>query len=208
MKRSLLLITIASLGIVLAAPSGAADEEPFAAIEKQQAQIDVIAAEEGEFSLELVDPLIELSRIHSRAGDATAAEDTLRHAQHIIHRNEGVHALRQLEIVELMTELDLARDEPYDAERQQELAMYLAERNYGKDSSDILPRWNDSNNGTRIQASSTMPATPRSNDRHHYSKWRQSRSQDDRTADRACPNSSPSEDLLQLQAARGSTQDH
>lgn len=149
MKRSFRLITMAYLAAALgpfaladALPGEASSATPKvqdAAADEPQDRLAEIAAREGDFSLALVDPLIEQGRMQARAGNAAAAEDALRRAQHIIHRNEGVHALRQLEIVELMTELHLARDEPYDAERQQELAMYLAERNYGKDSTEILP---------------------------------------------------------------------
>lgn len=101
--------------------------------------IDALAAESGGFSLDLVDPLITRARTHITDGDDVAAEEALLRAQHVIHRNEGVHALRQLEIIDLMTELHLDREEPEDADRQQQLAVYLAERNYGKDSVEVVP---------------------------------------------------------------------
>lgn len=102
-------------------------------------QIESLLASEGEFSKNLIEPLIALGRQHVENGNATEAEDALRRAQHIIHRNEGVHALRQLEIVELMTELHLSREAPYDADREQQLALYITERNYGSDSTRLLP---------------------------------------------------------------------
>ncbi len=101
--------------------------------------IDTLVAEHGAYSMELVDPLIEIGRRQIEGGDVVAAEESLLRAQHVIHRNEGVHALRQLEIVELLSEIHLDRDEPEDADRLQQMAVYLAERNFGKDSDDIVP---------------------------------------------------------------------
>ena len=113
--------------------------EPDGLSDRTTDQIDVLVAEHGAYSMELVDPLIEIGRRQIEDGDVIAAEESLLRAQHVIHRNEGVHALRQLEIVELLSEIHLDRDEPEDADRLQQMAVYLAERNFGKDSDDIVP---------------------------------------------------------------------
>lgn len=115
--------------LVLAPPATPFEPDP----------IESIVEQEGALSKRLIQPLLEQGRIQLENGDYVAAEDTLRRAQHIIHRHEGVHALSQLEVLELMTDIYLAKSEPLDADRQQQLALYLSERNYGKDSSQNLP---------------------------------------------------------------------
>ncbi len=102
-------------------------------------QIESVEAELGEFSSALVEPLVGLAQQHAASGADEPAQEALLRAQHLIHRSEGVHALRQLEIIEMKTDLYLTREEPHQADRQQKLAVYLAERNFGKASSEIVP---------------------------------------------------------------------
>ncbi|MEX0940980.1 MAG: tetratricopeptide repeat protein, partial [Pseudomonadales bacterium] len=86
----------------------------------------------------LIGPLVGLGRTYQRLGDPLSAEEALKRAQHLIHRTEGVHALSQLEIVELMTEVNLRKGEPFDADTQQKFAMHISERNF-EATSDLLP---------------------------------------------------------------------
>lgn len=120
---------------LLCAPCVAAEQ----AIQSKPLHIQTIAETKGELSEDLVQPLLELGRTQVARGELKEAEDNLRWAQHIIHRHEGVHALRQLEAIDLMTDVYLGRGEPYDADRQQQLALYLSERNFGKNSVENLP---------------------------------------------------------------------
>jgi tetratricopeptide (TPR) repeat protein len=102
-------------------------------------QINDIQATEGEFSPALIEPLIELARLYGEQDDLESETESLLRAQHIIHRNEGVLSLRQSEIVHRMSDLDLMQRDPEGANRAQELLLYLAERNYGSDSPNLLP---------------------------------------------------------------------
>ncbi len=115
------------------------DGDISAAREQLTEAVDTIVARQGDFSSDLIEPLISLGRLAVAAGELEAAEDHLRRAQHIIHRNEGVHALRQREIISLMSELHLQRDEPFDADREQQMLVYLSERNFGRNSTEVLP---------------------------------------------------------------------
>lgn len=100
--------------------------------------ISTTEADDGEYAIALVDPLVGLSRCYSALGDVAIATEHLRRAQHIIHRNLGVLDLTQVEILEALTELHLAQEDPMDAEREQELQLYLAERNFGEGSLEMV----------------------------------------------------------------------
>ena len=101
--------------------------------------IEAIESQENGYSESLIEPLIALGRTHLALGEFDAAEQTLRRAQHLIHRNEGVHATRQLEIVDLLTEISIETDRPFDADRQQHFALSIAEHNVPAESEDLLP---------------------------------------------------------------------
>lgn len=145
-----LLLPIALVaGFAVAAPSWVELVQEAARLETdgrfeaaEEVYEDAVAAiedAEPEFSPVLIDPLLGLARTYIANSDYPEAEEALHRAQHIIHRNEGVHALRQLEVVEQLVNLHLERDEPFEADRQEHLALYLGERNFGKDSAELLP---------------------------------------------------------------------
>ncbi|MCB1691952.1 MAG: hypothetical protein KDI19_04255 [Pseudomonadales bacterium] len=102
-------------------------------------EIERTANSFGAFSPELETELVARGRQLLESGDLAAAEDSLRRAQSIIHHADGVHSLKQVDILDLMTELYLARDEPFEADREQQMALFVAEHNFDADDPQVLP---------------------------------------------------------------------
>jgi hypothetical protein len=109
-----------------------------AAIEGYQTLIDEITADQGNFSLALVEPLIGLSRSLLKTDDVDAAEQAARRAQHLYHRNHGVLAIGQVGAIKLLVQYYLQTGQPALADQQQQFAYYLATRQ-GYNSKDLLP---------------------------------------------------------------------
>ena len=102
------------------------------------AQVASIEQEAGPFSADLFDPLMSLARAHREAGKFSAAEDTLRRAQNIMHRNEGVYALGQLEAVALLADLALQEGDLLAATQLHEFAFFASTHHFGIDNPDNL----------------------------------------------------------------------
>jgi tetratricopeptide (TPR) repeat protein len=109
------------------------------AARQYQAVVDALQEELGELDIALVEPLMGLGRSYMKLRDFGRAKEALQHAQHIMHKTDGIHTLRQLEIVDLMTWIDLEQSDPLGADREQQMSLYVSEHNYGKDSVDLLP---------------------------------------------------------------------
>ncbi|MFT7132323.1 MAG: hypothetical protein ACI81O_001032 [Cyclobacteriaceae bacterium] len=144
---SLWRLTGSLLLACLAWSASAQDNLPFlkeqaadypAAIEGYQILIDEITADQGDFSLALVEPLIGLSRSLLKTGDVDAAEQAARRAQHLYHRNDGVLAIGQVDAIKLLVQYYLQTGQPALADQQQQFAYYLATRQ-GYNSDDLLP---------------------------------------------------------------------
>jgi tetratricopeptide (TPR) repeat protein len=110
-----------------------------AAIASWRQMIDGITDSEGGYSVALVDPLIALSHCYQLASDWTGAEESLRLAQHLIHRHEGVRTLRQLEVIDRLTQIYVASGKSIEADREQQLALYVSQQNVGHDPSALVP---------------------------------------------------------------------
>ena len=63
------------------------------------AEIDLISKRDGPFSEKLYEPLLSLAELYVEEGETEDAENTLRRAQNITHRNEGVYSPKQLEVI-------------------------------------------------------------------------------------------------------------
>ncbi len=109
------------------------------AVVQYRLEIKETEARVGEYDLSLFEPLLGLARSLSKIGDFEAATEAARRAQHISHRHEGVHTPRQLEVVELLTRLHLATDEPLLADAQQRFAYYIKQTDVPADSIERLP---------------------------------------------------------------------
>lgn len=99
--------------------------------------LDEVSSEKGEFSIDLLEPLMGLSRGYIATGSPILAEETLRRAQHIAHRNEGVYSLKQFEAIELMTRIALDSNDPLKADKQQQFLFFLGTHNF--DGPEVLP---------------------------------------------------------------------
>jgi tetratricopeptide (TPR) repeat protein len=98
-----------------------------------------LEAAKGDYAPELGDPLLDLARIYVDTGRMDKARENLRRAQHLMHRQDGVHALGQLEIIDLLFDLDMQEGKFSQAENQQHFALFISEHNTGKDDPELLP---------------------------------------------------------------------
>lgn len=101
--------------------------------------ITKIEEEKGQYAKELIDPNINLARIYAETGRFDMAEESLRKAQHYSHRNDGVYTMRQLEIIDLLFNLNLATGKIDHAEKQQVFSLLVSQHNIAEDSPDLLP---------------------------------------------------------------------
>ncbi len=93
----------------------------------------------GTYAPDLQDPLIDLARIYADTGRIDKAHETLRRAQHLMHRQDGVYALRQLEVIDLLFQLEMNDGKFPGAENQQQFALFISEHNTGADDPELLP---------------------------------------------------------------------
>jgi tetratricopeptide (TPR) repeat protein len=101
--------------------------------------ITEIETEHGEYTNQLIEPYLELANVYLATGRADEAENALRRAQHLMHRDDGVYAMRQLEIVDLLTVMHLAQDKIKTAEAQQQFALQIGRHNTAENSPDLIP---------------------------------------------------------------------
>jgi len=98
-----------------------------------------IESDKGPYAVELIEPIISLANIYIESNRFEKAEESLRRAQHISHRDDGVFAMRQLEIIDLLFELNLREGKIRSAERHQQFSLLVSKRNFDKDSPDSVP---------------------------------------------------------------------
>lgn len=67
------------------------------------------------------------------------AEDALRHAQHIAHRNQGVYAKEQMPALRLLTEVLANTGKRKDADQTQRFLLRVNEQLYGAGSEEMIP---------------------------------------------------------------------
>lgn len=72
----------------------------------------------------------------------TEAEDSLRRAQHIVHRQDGVYTPRQIPIIESITGIKIARGEYQAADQEQRFNLKVSEQAYGIASEELMPTLN------------------------------------------------------------------
>ncbi len=101
--------------------------------------VEQIAKSEGDYSPRLIEPLVELGRLQISLGQTEDAEETLRRAQHIAHRNEGVHTPKQMELIEMLIEVALDKDEAITADTQQKFLYFIGTRHF--QGIDALPAY-------------------------------------------------------------------
>ncbi len=118
-----------------------ADSTGQAEVTRVKAEIAALEKDTGPFSATLFDPLLALARLHMTEGQKEAAENALRRAQNINHRNAGVYSLDQLEVVQLLTELALQEREFKAANQLQKFAFFV--RTHHSGIPETLPAYTD-----------------------------------------------------------------
>ncbi len=107
----------------------------------RQYAAEVAAAEElyGPYDIALFEPLMGLARSQYQLREYDAAIESIQRAQHVSHRHEGVHNLRQLAGTEMMTRIHLAQDKALLADKQQRFAFYVVTHDSAEDDLENLP---------------------------------------------------------------------
>jgi len=108
-------------------------------LENYQATIDEIQASNGEFSIQLLEPLQGLGRTLKEQGREEDAIEVLNHAIHLLRRNEGVYTPKQLDLINELTEISIGGDKPLKANKQKEFSYFISSRFHGEDSLKLIP---------------------------------------------------------------------
>lgn len=124
---------LTNLGIVKALRNNV--EEAHATLDQS---IKIFELEEGPFTQRLVEPVMAKALIHASHEMYTVAEDLLRRAQHIIHRNAGVYSPRQVPVVDRLTSISWRKGELIEADRAQKFKLKIHERSYSRDSEKMI----------------------------------------------------------------------
>jgi len=123
------------MGALQVAAEYESDRDYDSALDEYLSLVEVVAQSKGNFSDQLLEPLAGLSRTYIAMGYMEEAELSLRRAQHITHRNDGVYSPRQVEFIEMMVELALKTGEPLDADKQQQFLFFVSSHHFtGLDS--------------------------------------------------------------------------
>lgn len=101
--------------------------------------ITALEAAEGELSAALAPGLIALGIGQISIGEVSDGEESLARAQNLLHRENGVYALQQQDIVYHQTMLALSRNDFVLADRLQRFSLLIDERNYGENSALLVP---------------------------------------------------------------------
>lgn len=124
-SRSTILLGGFVLACACAASFSRADDDSRAQADALQIRIEALSLARGPFSDALFEPLMALARLQIAYGAIDEARDSLRSAQNISHRNDGVYSLKQLEALRLLTNILLAEEEFNQANRQQKFAHFV-----------------------------------------------------------------------------------
>ena len=101
-----------------------------------------VEARQGNYSPILIESMIGLTRSYQALGDYAKATEYGARAQHLTHREEGVYSLRQIEIIDLMTDASLAQGNAEQADKTQKFSLFIAQHHFGDDSLDAIPALN------------------------------------------------------------------
>ncbi len=98
------------------------------------------------FSANLRNALIVRGITQIELSNYAAAEDSLRHAQHITHRHRGVYSPQQIPVINYITRTQLRRRQTLDADREQRFNLLILEQEYGTESPTLISRLNSLGN--------------------------------------------------------------
>jgi len=116
-----------------------ADRQTALGISNLERCVELIEETEGVFSPRLVQPLYSMGSGLRMTGGHDAAVDSLRRAQHVIHRQDGVYSSDQLGVLDQLTVLNIAAGDFIGAGREQYFYLKVNESEYGSDSLELVP---------------------------------------------------------------------
>ena len=125
---------LADAGILKAVVSGGDQAMPLL-----DQSINTVELSSGPFSALLYNMLMAEGMIHLDARDFSAAEESFRRAQHILHRQNGVYTRKQLPVLEQLTDIDQLQGTLLDADREQRFYLRISERAYGANGENLVP---------------------------------------------------------------------
>lgn len=117
----------------------AASGDPVKARALIEEGIAIIDESVGVYDLALADLLVPLALLLQDNGAYEEAEEALRRAQHIVHRQDGVYSRRQLPLLERLYYIHEARGHPFEADREQRFNLKISEQAYGENSEALVP---------------------------------------------------------------------
>ena len=112
------------------------------------------------FSTVLINAVMAKALTEYSLEKTTEAQDSFRRAQHIMHRNEGVYAADQIQIIDWLTKVNLKHGNLSGADREQRFSLRVAEQVYGPDSIELLPILNRLGGYFATRGSTIPPMVP------------------------------------------------
>jgi len=100
----------------------------------------VLVNAESAFHNDIYPLMMIKAQILIEQGELVKATDLLRRAQHITHRHDGVYSERQIDVVDLIADISMARRDFLEADRQQLFNLKIGEHVLGADSIALVPR--------------------------------------------------------------------
>lgn len=129
-----LLMTLLALAAVAEPPSLANSTDRADELQRWRDTINQLEQESETFSIEIVESLKSYAAVLAKAGQREEAVETLRRAQHILHRHQGVHTPKQLDLVHQLVSISLEDLDYLNADQLQGFIFYLADRTDDLDS--------------------------------------------------------------------------
>lgn len=108
------------------------------AINKTRQAVEMIE-ETDPFHPDLFNILMVSSYTHNVEDRHLEAEDTLRRAQHIVHRQDGVYTRRQIPVIESIAGIKIATGKFRDADQEQRFTLKVSEQAFGKGTEELMP---------------------------------------------------------------------
>ena len=111
--------------------------QPEIAVQHFERSVDLIETNNGIFAPDLVNPLTGMGIANQQMENHSGAINHFLRSQHVIHRDQGVTDLNQVNIMGMLTQSLLAEDRFTDAESVQKAILKLHKMNYGAESGRI-----------------------------------------------------------------------
>lgn len=129
-----LLMSLLALAAVAEPAALATSNEAVDKVQQWQDTINQLEQESETFSIEMVESLKSYALVLAKAGHREEAIETLRRAQHILHRHHGVHTPQQLNLIHQMVAISLTDQDYLNADQLQGFIFYLTDRTGDLDS--------------------------------------------------------------------------